>query len=622
MSLKAGESKDVYFDLSVPETAQPGDIPYTIEASGSGLSDSVVDTIKVNPSSAYEVTATAGQTDSSASESIYVPTTIIPNMGELSVRSSATLAMYLPQALNYMIDYPYDCTEQMGSQIQAIALMDKAHLLFTNGTSTYTGKILFDGKEQKAQDIIQSRLQSIYNRQSSDGGFRLWSESYSSSLFATEEALKAFDTLKSAGYSIDETAWDKGADYLYSQYSHSNIVYSDEEIIAFAEALYTRPRYVSDLSFAKDFNSAVDRILKNETVSTGTLLSISGLSHRYGFLASQSKKIDLTLENRVIVDSRGSFLDATSGGYRDETAISNTARYIELLSMEKQNQAELPNLLRWLTLSRSKDGSWDSTENNLAVIKGFTQYLDWQPETSAVFMETNSLNGETIDTFSYKPENILTTISKTLPMSRLQFGGMNTVAFARSADGAASKGKIYYDLSLKYYLPADTMGPRDEGFAISHGFYALSDTKGQTPINQAHVGDVLREHIEFTVPVTRNDVSIEDFIPAGMEIVDTSLATEDKTLSNDVVRSAYEDQDISNSEQDVQDSTFWPDHQEWKDDRAFLYKESLSPGTYSFDYKVRALVPGKYLRLPSQISELYTPENFGRTGAGSFTIDK
>jgi len=199
-------------------------------------------------------------------------------------------------------------------------------------------------------------------------------------------------------------------------------------------------------------------------------------------------------------------------------------------------------------------------------------------------------------------------MSKTIPIGQLKFGGLNTVSFAKSADSSTPPGKIYYDMSFKYYLPAKTMGPRDEGFAITHSFYTLSDTKGTTPIGEAHVGDVLREHIEITVPVTRNDVAIEDFIPAGMEIVDTGLATEDQSLTK--------------SEPQVTNSTLWPDHQEWKDDRAFLYNQTLRPGTYTFDYMVRALIPGNYLELPAQVSEMYTPENFGRTGAGSFTVDK
>ena len=608
LSLKAGASEDVYFDVAVPETTQAGNIDYTISANGSGLSDSVDSALMVNENDAYEVMATAGETDSSASEAVYIPNTIIPDVGGLSIRSSATLGVYLPQAIKYILDYPYDCTEQIGSQIQALALLDKARLIPNSGNSANQGKLVFDGKEQAVGDIIKSQLQSIYNRQNYDGGFKLWSDESSSDIFATREALKTFDTLDRAGYSIDQDVWDKGAAYLYDQYLHSNVVYTDQDTVDFAEALFTRPKYVAVGVFQRDFVSAASDLLKQEKIPTGQLVAIDELSHRYGLMALQTQKMDLMLENRLVVDSRGSFLDADSDGSNDITAISNTARYVNILSMDKQSDAELSNMMRWLSMSRYKDGSWGSTEDTLTVIRALTAYLDWQPETSATFTQVDSLNGKAIDQFSYTPSTILTVLSKDIPMDQVHFGGMNTVDFSKSTDSSSPTGKIYYDLGLKYYLPANMMGPRDEGFVIKHGFYALSDTKNSQPLEQAKVGDVVREHIEITVPVTRRDVTIEDFIPAGMEIVDTSLATEDKTLSQ--------------TEPEVVGSTLWPDHEEWKDDRAFLYNESLKPGTYTFDYMVRALVPGSYLELPAQISELYAPENFGRTGAGSFSISK
>ncbi|MEK7587132.1 MAG: hypothetical protein AAB453_04655, partial [Patescibacteria group bacterium] len=111
---------------------------------------------------------------------------------------------------------------------------------------------------------------------------------------------------------------------------------------------------------------------------------------------------------------------------------------------------------------------------------------------------------------------------------------------------------------------------------------------------------------EIVVPVTRRNVAIEDFIPAGLEIIDTSLSTENQTL----------DDNLSQFER----NQFRPSHYEWRDDRAFIFRENLKPGTYKFDYLVRALVPGDYLHLPAQIWEMDNPENFGRSNASRFSV--
>jgi len=41
---------------------------------------------------------------------------------------------------------------------------------------------------------------------------------------------------------------------------------------------------------------------------------------------------------------------------------------------------------------------------------------------------------------------------------------------------------------------------------------------------------------------------------------------------------------------------------------------------YEFDYYVRALIRGKFTHLPAVVSEMYFPENFGRTNGGYFEI--
>lgn len=607
ISIKTGESKTVYWDVAVPYTMSAGVTKYSISASGSGLSDGVEDSLSVKENSAYEVTATAAQTNTSAREYIYVPSNILPGQGGVTIKSSATVAVFLSDALKYLVNYPYGCTEQIGSQIRAIALLKSAQAIPNISSSSVTDKIMYQGKEYTADELVRTGLTSIYNRQNYDGGFKLWSEDSGSSYWATMEAINTFDVLDRAGYIVDFSVWSKAVQYISDQYQKGDRIFTDSDIIDISEVLFTRPQYITGGVIRQQFNLAVSHILANPKSPTDKLITISQILHRYQLSSSDASKADLMLENRLFVDSRGTFLDKTSGGYRD-TAVSNSARYIGLLAMRHQSSPELPNLIRWLVSSRSKDGAWGSTVNTLSVVAGLTEYMKWQPETSATFTLDTTLNGTAIDHFDFTAKNILSQLSKVVPMDQLKSGSINMLMFAKTNDTGTSQGKIYYDLSFKYYLPANTMAPRDEGFTIKRSFYKLSDTKGDQPVRNAKIGDVLREHLEITVPATRLQVAIEDFIPAGMEIVDTSLATEDQSLKNTKVS--------------IKNSKLWPDHKEWRDDRAFLYEEQLSPGTYEFNYFVRALVPGTYTQLPAQVSEMYTPENFGRSGAGLFTIEQ
>ena len=102
-------------------------------------------------------------------------------------------------------------------------------------------------------------------------------------------------------------------------------------------------------------------------------------------------------------------------------------------------------------------------------------------------------------------------------------------------------------------------------------------------------------------------VIVEDYIPAGMEIVNLDFATEEKSLRL--------------QEKELKGREFYPSFKEIRNDRIFLYKERVSPGVYEFDYYVRVLTKGKFTHLPAQVSEMYFPENFGRTDGRYFTVE-
>ena len=61
---------------------------------------------------------------------------------------------------------------------------------------------------------------------------------------------------------------------------------------------------------------------------------------------------------------------------------------------------------------------------------------------------------------------------------------------------------------------------------------------------------------------------------------------------------------------------------ELRDDRLFVFYERVNSGKYEYDYYIRALIPGKFHHLPAVASEMYFPENFGRTSGEEFVIEK
>ena len=278
--------------------------------------------------------------------------------------------------------------------------------------------------------------------------------------------------------------------------------------------------------------------------------------------------------------------------------------------------------------SRYKDGAWGTTNNTLSAVDAMVDYMTWQNENNSNFDLDISLNQKSLQTYTYAPTNILEQNSFLIQNSTLEFDKLHKVSFAKN-NLNQENNNFYYDLALKYYLPAKAIPPRDEGFVIERGYYRAGDKNNEYPVASAEVGEVLKAHIKIIVPKERHFVSIEDFIPAGVEIINFDLDTEnigvladfdeDDALNNDDSYGYYRDYYYYRWRQDRK---LRPDFKESHDDRLFAFMENLAPGEYEYDYYIRALVPGSFQWLPAQVQEMYFPENFGRTKGDMFVVNE
>ncbi|MDP1538841.1 MAG: hypothetical protein Q8M00_02310, partial [bacterium] len=340
------------------------------------------------------------------------------------------------------------------------------------------------------------------------------------------------------------------------------------------------------------------------------------LLEKGGFAQRLKNKIFDNLDNRIDIDGRGAFLETAKNQIWQyyETPTKNTALYLKTQVARKDKNPILEKVLRWLLNSRGKDGAWGSTQNTIIVIDALTDFLEWKRETESNFILELLVNEKSEGKFEFNPQTILDQFKREIPIKDLKFD-KNNVIFFQKTDLKKAPNAFYYDFSLKYFLPADQIPPRDEGFSITREYYKLEDRKNENPIRQIEVGEVLRGHLKIVVPKTRKFVMVEDYIPAGMEIVNLELATEQKSLL--LEEEYFKDREYW---QKNFDRSLYPDFKEIRDDRVFLYVENLHPGVYEFDYFVRPLIRGEFIHLPAQISEMYFPENFGRTEGRYFEI--
>ena len=624
ISLKSGETKIINFPVNVPAKQKTGEHIFTLSAKNEELEDTVIQKIKITRNDTYEATATANYSrENKVSEFIYLPNDIVEEKGSLRISSSATLAVFLSDGLNSLLSFPYGCSEQIASKLDAMAIVKKGLNLENIGDKFEIEEIDFEGEKYTLDEALEKGLARLYESQNSDGGF-IYFSNWNSNYHLTLHIARTLINLKKAGLEIDESKLRKSFDFILQK-----IRYDDRQSrsnIIFAAALFSQ-----DL-IGEEYLKAIIPFLKgkvlndekflNEEIRNIELASLAILlaENPDHFSQNIKNKIYSILENRIRIDARGAHLPVGTNRLWQfyETTEKDTALLLKALVADGKDNKIMDRILRWLLKSRSKDGAWGSTNSTLAVIDAFTDYLVWSEENKSDFSLDVVLDGRKAETFDFTAETILEQPSFEIePLSEIPLGETVRLDFLKT-DRNDKQNNFYYDIALKYFLPIDSIPPRDEGFTISRNFCSLDDKKCEEPITQAKVGDVLRGRLKIIVPEQRNFVAIEDFIPAGVELINFNLATEDRGLI-EASRSAEDSKNQISSRQGY-DRILRPRRQEMRDDRLFLFDESLRPGTYIFDYFVRVLVPGKFHHLPAVISEMYFPENFGRTRGSYFEV--
>ncbi len=662
--LAAGQSKKIYFAVAAPEKLTEGQHKFTITAQNERYRDSVEGQSKIVRNETYETVATGGQSTADiVKEWLYAPGNIIPDRGEVTVRQSATLAVFLSDGVKYLADYSYGSAEAFGSKLRSLALIKQVSKIKNIGNQFAAIKEFdLDGKKYPLEQAVKVLLAELARRQNSDGGFTYYpgAGSYystTSNLYLSIALASDLRQAEIAGLPVDKTMLKNLQMYLGKQiqqlqFPYPPVVSGEKYYPGFApsisalnaSAISPPPAYkpsidrdtlimlaiaASDLKAYGPMDvSLVEQVRKllgdktylQDQISHTSLLNLALLlkAEEKIFGSSALQNVLNILKNDLEIDSRGTHLGNAERIFWEcyETPIKNTALLLKVFSVAKDNTPVTDRILRWLVAGRSADGSWGSTQNTVAVIDGFTSYLQWKNEGEANFTLATLFNDVEKSKFTFAGQTITAQKEFQLSVADLPKDTFSTIQFKKIGH-AKRADTFYYDIAFRYFLPVSALPPRDEGFSIERSLYAQSDTEFSQPLSQGKVGDVLRVRQKIIIPKARNYVSINDYIPAGAQIVNTSLATEDQSLGSPAGGFASEEW---MRYEPAEYSDLYPSQTETRDDHLHLMVEHLEPGVYVYDYYIRLLVPGKFNYLPATIAESYFPENFGRTSGTTFTV--
>jgi len=620
ISLKAGEQVKVEYDLVAPTvistTSETQTVKVTLAAkvqgAGNQNDDALTFELPIYHLSSPETVATAGilAEDGGRNEAIILPTPPItpPDsggdggrpQGNITIDVNPSLAAGTVAGLRYLENYPYQSTEAIVSR-------------FLPNVVTYRAYKTLDLDKPKPTLLVNLAIQRLYRQQNADGGWGWWG-GLASDPFLTAYVVLGMVEAQKTEFTVSADVINRATTYLQSSLIAPKDVAEPWQGNRQAFILYV----LAEAGQA-DFSRAVALFdLRQQLDFYGRAYLALAMS----LSDPTAKQIDTLLADLTagaITEATGAhWEEAQTDFYGMNTDTRSTAIIIAALARLQPDNVLLPQAVRWLMSVRQHGGSWENTQETAWAIMGLTDWMEATGELQANYEWQVWLNGDNVGSGQANSENLTETTQLQLELTQLLSNKINYLSFERNPNQTASQGNLYYATYLTYFKTAADLTALDRGISVARQYRerekvdAKGDVKGAKEIKMAQVGELVEVQLTIIAPNDLHYVLVSDPFPAGMEAVDSSLAT--TSIADG--QPELERTDRTSPWGD----NYWFAHTELRDEKATLFAEYLPKGTYQYTYLLRAALPGQYQAAPTEAHEIYFPEVFGRGASAVFTV--
>jgi uncharacterized protein YfaS (alpha-2-macroglobulin family) len=459
-------------------------------------------------------------------------------------------------------------------------------------------------------------VQKLLQLQNEDGGWNWWgSAPLGEQTVPSDPYISAYVTFgliraHEAGVSVDEATLQQAGTYLRGLRREITNATSGAALdeIAFVQ-------------FVLAHASTFDQETLNNLYNARERLSPSSRA----LLAYSIDKINPADERvRDLVSNleAGAILTASSAHW--ETPLENllsrgspiytTSLVVYVLSqLDPANQVVF-NAVRYLAAHRKARGLWGSGHGNAWAMLALNQAMLGFGDLNADFAFDASFNGSPLLIGDVAGNQVLSPSEARVPLELLSPTSPNLLTIQRQ-DGL---GRLYYRAVLNVNRPVEDVRPLDAGMRIERAYCKPDSTEGCTPVTSLQLGSdqTITARLTLVLPKDSYYVMVEDYIPAGMEILDRSLKTSQQTLDGTDVEVQFDTKDPF-----AGGWGWWLFHEpQVRDDGILFAADYLPAGTYVLTYTLVPLQAGEYRVLPAHAWEAFFPEVQGTSAGALFEI--
>lgn len=589
-------------ELRFPASAQSaGTARFQVAAAAGDFADAANGELPVYTPATTEAFAVYGVVDEGAiAQPLMPPTGVFPQFGGLEVNTSSTALSALSDAVLYLYEYPFECSEQIASRVMGIAALRDVLTAF-NAEGLPSAPVL------NAQ--VESDVAKLATFQNNDGGFPAWTKGKESIPYYSIFVAHALQMARLKDYRVPDEMLSRSLEYLRNIESYYPSYYS--EITRRTLSAYAL--YVRDLMGDTDTAKAREW-LNARPLEQHSLEAVGWIWQVLAGDAASAAEVEAirTLVSNSTVETAGAANFFTSYGDQAYLLLHSNRRtdaiLLDALINDQPESDLIPKLVNGLLGNRNK-GRWDNTQENVWVLLALDRYFNTFENVEPDFIARVWLGEQYVAEHPF--EGYTNETRQTLvPMQMLtEMDGQQEIIVGKEGDG-----RLYYRLGLKY-APTDlTLDPLEMGFTVLRTYEAVDDPadvqRDEDGTWRFKAGARVRVRITMVAENRRYHVALVDPMPAGMEAINPALAVSEP-LPGDPQEKPYGWWWYST----------WYEHQNLRDSRAEAFTSLLWDGVYEYTYVARATTPGTFVVPPAKAEEMYSPEVFGRSASDRVIVE-
>lgn len=559
--------------------------------------------------------------DGIVTQKLSVPHGLAAEIGGLEVQLSSTAMTEMKDSTDYLIRYPYECTEQLSSRVLALLALRRLHKQFPDA------KLI----DIEAADMDVMTTITKLSERLSYNGFGLWAKDDAPNPYVSLQASRALLMASADGFAVQTNtsqqvsqllrnmaaSWSTG-DSSYAITAYGLKVMSMDQssdaaasVKAYTEQLVDAVNQEAARRFEKGSRWAASDEQSRTKEIYRKLFSLEGLCWLLPVIANDPRyKLQTRAIKQIITENITESGDAAEvhdcwyGEYTYSMFYSNTRAQAVVLEalMESDAQNEVvPKLLKGLMRKR-RNGIWLNTQENgyalLAISKYFAVYEKDVPD----FVADMWLHDAQAIHQPFKGRSI-TCDTMRVPMSYLlEHPEDRDVLLTK-----AGTGRLYYRIGMRYAYADPFVKERNRGIRVTRRYEPVDDPNDVKQLAdgswQVRGGATVRVRIGFETPMTRHYIAMDEPTAAGLEVLNSNLQG---------TRTAQLDDQSAPVDEKAANAAYF-NHTDCRDTGMQAFSDTVAPGNYEFVYYVRATAPGNFIVPPCKIEEMYTPDTFGHT---------